>query len=173
VGTKWAFAPKLETCTAISKYRWYNKFEETGYVCKRRSTGRPHVSDADVDRIREAFKASPQKSTYRASQQPLQLPQKTVWRVFRKRLVIKPYKLQMIQALTPNDKIVPHQFCVEMQADMEDEDFVGRLVFTDQASFHVNEKVNRHNLRIWGTENPDSTIEHVRDSPKMNVFCTI
>jgi hypothetical protein len=56
---------------------------------------------------------------------------------------------------------------------MEDEDFVGRLVFTDEATFHVNGKVNRHNLRIWSTENPHSTIEHVRDSPKMNGFCAI
>jgi transposase len=114
-------------------YRWYSQFEETGSVCKRRSTGRPRVSDADVDRTREDFKASPQKSTYRASRQ-LQLPQKTVWRVLRKRLVITPYKLQMVQALTPNDKIVRHQFCVEMQVDMED-DFVGRLIFTDEATF--------------------------------------
>jgi hypothetical protein len=79
----------------------------------------------------------------------------------------------MVQALTPNDKMVRHQFCVEMQADMEDEDFIGRLVFTDEATFHVNGKVNRRNLRIWGTENLHSTIEHVRDSPKINVFCAI
>jgi transposase len=153
-------------------YHWYNQFEETGSVCKRRSTGRPRVSDAVVDRIREAFKASLQKSTYQASRQ-LQLPQKTIWRVLHKRLVIKPYKLQMVQALTPNDKIVRHQFCVEMQVDMEDEDFVGCLVFTDEATFHVNGKVTRHNLRIQGTENPHSTSEHVWDSPKMNVFCAI
>jgi hypothetical protein len=150
-------------------YHLYNQSEETR-VCKRRSTGQPCVSDADVKRIREAFKASPQKSTYRASRQ---LPQKTVWHVLPTWLVIKPYKLQMVQALTPNDKIVCHQSCVEMQADTEDEDFVGRLVFTVEATFHVNGKVSRHNLRIWGTENPHSTIEHVQDSPKMNVFCAI
>jgi hypothetical protein len=79
----------------------------------------------------------------------------------------------MVQAMSPNDKIVRHQFCVEMQTDMEDEDFVGRLVFTDEATLHVNGKVNRHNLRIWGTENHHSTSKHVRDSPKMNVFCAI
>jgi hypothetical protein len=54
----------------------------------------------------------------------------------------------MVQALTPNDKIVRHQFCVEMQADIEDEDFVRRSVFTNEATFHVNGKDNRHNLQI-------------------------
>jgi hypothetical protein len=42
---------------------------------------------------------------------------------------------------------------------MEDEYYVGRLVFTDKATFHVNGKVNRHNLQIWGTGNPNSSIE--------------
>jgi hypothetical protein len=33
--------------------------------------------------------------------------------------------------------------------------------------------VNRHNVRIWGTENPHVIIQHVRDPPKVNVFCAI
>ena len=32
-------------------------------------------------------------------------------------------------------------------------------------------KINRHKVRIWGTENPREIEEHVRDSPKLNVFC--
>ena len=37
----------------------------------------------------------------------------------------------------------------------------------------TNGKVNRHNVRIWGEENPHATIEHERNSPKVNVFCAI
>ena len=32
-------------------------------------------------------------------------------------------------------------------------------------------KVNRHKVRIRGTENPCEIEEHVRDSPKLNFFC--
>jgi hypothetical protein len=46
-------------------------------------------------------------------------------------------------------------------------------VFSDEATFHLSGKVNRHNLRIWGMENPHATIEHELDSPKVNVFCAI
>ncbi|PSN41531.1 hypothetical protein C0J52_17856, partial [Blattella germanica] len=28
-------------------------------------------------------------------------------------------------------------------------------------------------VRIWGLQNPHEHIEHVRDSPKVNVFCAI
>ena len=97
----------------------------------------------------------------------------TVWRVVRKRLVMKPYKLQVIQAITAADKRKRKQFCVDMQEKLEEDEFNERLVFSDEATFHTNTKVNRHNVRIWGEENPHATIEHERDSPKMNVFCAI
>jgi dolichyl-phosphate-mannose--protein O-mannosyl transferase len=34
-------------------------------------------------------------------------------------------------------------------------------------------KMNRQNVRIWGTENPHATMEHVRDPPKVNVFFAV
>lgn len=34
-------------------------------------------------------------------------------------------------------------------------------------------KVNRHNVRIWGTDNSHVIIEHERDTPKVNVLCAI
>ena len=60
-----------------------------------------------------------------------------------------------------------------MQEKLEEDEFNERLVFSDEATCHTNGKVNRHNVRIWGEENPHATIEHERDSPKVNVFCAI
>ena len=48
-----------------------------------------------------------------------------------------------------------------------------RLVFSDEATFHTNGKVNEHNVHIWGKENPHATVEHVRETPKVRVFCAI
>jgi hypothetical protein len=31
--------------------------------------------------------------------------------------------------------------------------------------------VNKHNVRIWGTENPKAVVELVTDSPEVNAFC--
>ena len=36
--------------------------------------------------------------------------------------------------------------------------------------FHLRGKVKRHNVRIWGMENPHATNELVRFFPKVNVF---
>jgi hypothetical protein len=46
------------------------------------------------------------------------------------------------------------------------------LKVSDEATFHTSGKANRHNLRVWGTENC-FTLEHQRDSPKVNVYCAM
>ncbi|PNF20691.1 hypothetical protein B7P43_G00324, partial [Cryptotermes secundus] len=48
-----------------------------------------------------------------------------------------------------------------------------RVIFSDEATFHLSGKINRHNVRIWGLQNPCVTLEHVWDSPKVNVFSAI
>jgi hypothetical protein len=56
---------------------------------------------------------------------------------------------------------------------MEDDKFLPRVIFSDEATFHLCGKVNRHNVSIWGLQNPHTTLEHERDSPKVNAFCAI
>jgi hypothetical protein len=40
----------------------------------------------------------------------------------------------------------------------------------DDSTVHVSGKVNTHNCRIWGSENPRASLEYVRDSPEVNVY---
>ena len=152
--------------------RWFQQFQERGCLCKKKSPGRPSVSEAHVTRIRSTFERSPRKSTYRASRE-LAIPQSTVWRVLRRRLHLKPYRLCLVQALTDDDKRKRIDFCSSMLEMIDDETFISRLVFSDEATFHLSGTVNRHNVRIWGTEHPHETVEHVRNSPKVNVFCAV
>ena len=48
-----------------------------------------------------------------------------------------------------------------------------RVCFSDEATFHVSEKLNKHNVRIWESEYPHASTELQRDSPKENVWCGI
>ena len=52
-----------------------------------------------------------------------------------------------------------------------DDDLLAKIIFNDETTFHLSGKVNRYNVRIWGSENPHATLEVERDSPKPNVFC--
>jgi len=88
----------MQPPTRKSICRWNHQFEQIGCLCKGKSSGRPRVSEENVRGIQESFERSPRKSTRRASRE-LGIPQPTVWRMLRRRLLFKPYCLQLVQAL--------------------------------------------------------------------------
>ena len=74
---------------------------ETGTVFDTRS-GRPRTSEENIERVRQAFQRSPMKSIRTAARQ-LELSHSTVYKVLHKNLRLYAYKVQMLQALQPND----------------------------------------------------------------------
>jgi hypothetical protein len=97
-----------------------------------------------------------------------------VWRVVRKRLVFKPYRIQKVQQFSDEDHMLRLDFCLQLQDLMSSfYHFLEKVQFSEEATFHFSVAVNRHNVRIWGSENPHACVEHQRGSPKVNVFCAI
>jgi hypothetical protein len=81
---------------------------------------------------------------------------------------LQAIQLQMVQALSDG-----HEKWLEFGGEMFDkmqneDDKLNKIVFSDKTTFHLSGKVNRHNVRIWGTKNPHEIVEHMRDSPKLN-----
>jgi len=150
---------------------WYTQFQVTGCVCKRKSSGRPSVTEEQMEQVRQAFLRSPRKSTVRGNRE-LGIPQPTVWSILPKRVKLKPYRLMLLQKLQIDDHHRRTTFCIELQALMEEDGFFERLVVSDECTFYLCGKVNRHDVRVWGTENPKS-VELARDSPKVNVFSSV
>lgn len=151
--------------------RWYHQFEDTGCLCKGKSTGRPSVSEGTVERVRESFTRSPKKSVRKDSRE-LQMPVLTVWKVVRKRLKLRPYRLQLLQALKPTHHGLRTNFANEMLFH-DNEYFLDYVVFSDESTFHLSGHVNTNNVRIWGSENLHEMVQVQRDSPKINVFCAV
>jgi transposase len=71
---------------------WYKQFNETGCPCKQKSSGRPLTVQDDVERVQASFLHSPKKSMGTAAKE-LSMSKIAVWRVLRKRLVFKPYRI--------------------------------------------------------------------------------
>ncbi|GFO34250.1 hypothetical protein PoB_006075500 [Plakobranchus ocellatus] len=152
-----------------------NDFIERGCICGQRKKhfGRPAVSENLVERVRDRYLLSPKKST-RSCSQDLQLPQRTVYKILHKCLRFTRYKLQLVQNLYPRDKEARFKFYHIVQEPMEyDPDLLSKTIFSDEAFFPLSGKVNRHNVRIWGTQNPHATLEFERNSAKVNVFCAV
>nr|XP_005998403.1 PREDICTED: uncharacterized protein LOC102358965 [Latimeria chalumnae]XP_005998404.1 PREDICTED: uncharacterized protein LOC102358965 [Latimeria chalumnae] len=65
-------------------------------------------------------------------------------------------------------------FCQQFKSKIHNSPgFLDELTFSDETTFHISGKVNRHNCRIWGTEKPQEVWQHERDSPKINVWCAL
>ena len=75
---------------------------ETGSILDRKRSGRPSIDEETVNAVRVAFHRSPRKSIRVASNE-LAIPRSTVYKVLHKRLRLHAYKLQIIQALKPDD----------------------------------------------------------------------
>ena len=110
----------------------------------------------------------------RTAARQLELPCSTVHKVLHKNLRLYAYKVQMLQALQPNEMPKRKEFAVNMlQQISENEAFLKQVCFSDEATFHVSGKLNKHNVRIWRSEDPHASRELQRDSPKVNVWCGI
>jgi hypothetical protein len=79
--------------------------------------------------------------------------------------------MRLVQALTSADKVKRREFCEKTKLKMEEDGFVERLIFSDEATSHISGKVN--SVHIWGTEQPHAQVEHQRYSPKVDVFCAV
>ena len=142
-------------------------------MLQRKGAGRPQILEEEIESVRVAYTRSSRKSIRRASTQ-LQIPRSTIHKVLHRNLPLYAYKVQLLQALKPEDKPLRKEFAVTMLDRLDsDPAFLKRVHLSDESTFHVSGLINRHNSRIWGSQNPHETYELERDSPKLNVWCRI
>jgi hypothetical protein len=140
---------------------WYKQFTETGCLCKQKSSDRALTTEDDVERVWANFLHSLKKSKGTTAKE-LSMSKTTVWRVLHKRSVFKQYRIQMIQQLSDEDHRRRLGFCLQLQDLMSSDDhFLGKVQFSDEATFHISGAVNRRNVRIWGSESEEYRCIHV------------
>ena len=106
-----AFSAKYAKDPPVDKtiHAWYKQFTENGCLCKQKSSGRPLTAANDGERVQASF--SPKKSTATTAKE-LSMSKTTVWRVLHKRMVFKPYRIQMVQQLSDEDHRRWLDFCL-------------------------------------------------------------
>ena len=83
-------------------------------------------------------------------------------KILHKRLHFHAYRVQILQALKPEDKPRPAEFAtLTLERIDADIDYFNKVCFSDEATFHTSGNVNRHNVRIWGSENPHVVLQHM------------
>ncbi len=153
--------------------QWREDYQERGSHNHRGGNGRPRISTAVRNQIRDLFIDDPTISLRVAAAQT-RVCSSTVRNVVRKELKLYPYKLQMSTALTEHHKTSRFNFAQNCRTELRnDAGYLERIIFSDECKFSLSGKVNKQNCRIWGTERPNQVYETLHNSPSVMVWCAV
>lgn len=82
------------------------------------------------------------------------------------------YKPIYTNKLLPIDKVKRKAFC-EWLFDKDEFNFHRYIYYSDEAVFHINGHVNKHDVFIWATQNPNTIIEESNTRQRLTVWALI
>ena len=87
---------------------------------------------------------------------------------------LHPWKFTSVQELKTDDQPKRLEFChVITERQRRDPNFVQNICFSDEATFHINGSVNRHNAFVYSHENPRSVSVQPMRSPSLMCWAMI
>lgn len=150
------------------------KFRSTGSVFNRPKSGRPISATTEENQVLVLGSVALQKQqSLREISNETALSMTSVWKILHMHK-FHPYKVHLVQKLGGEDFNRRLDFCEVMEEMIRDPIFKSHICFSDEATFHLNGYVNRHNLRYWCDSNPfEFREEHVQTPLKVNVWAGI
>lgn len=145
------------------------------FKVNRTDAGRPRTtrSAAAELRILTAIENDPSTSV-RIIAAEENVPKTCVHEILREQQLY-PYHYQKVQALAPADPETRLNFCHRI-GDIyhENQTFLSRVLFTDEAGFGHDGLINLHNDHFWADENPKKHVEHsFQNKFSLNVWAGI
>lgn len=166
------FRNNVEGISKSTVSRTIHRFEEMGTNKNRLKSGRPksQTSEEKQFEVAASFVENPRLSIRKAAQQ-LEMSTFSIHKNL-KLLKFHPYKIHLHQELNEDDYDRRLEFCEIMMGWIdENPNFLYNIVFSDEATFEITGKVNRHNFRYWSDENPHWLLEASTQYPlKLNVW---
>ena len=99
--------------------------------------------------------------------QELGIAQTTLWRIMRKYLGLHTFKIKLTQKLKPLDHLKRRNFSNWALSELEEnEEFLRKIIFSDEAHFWLNGFVNNQNMRYWSATNPNVFLDLKSDLVK-------
>jgi len=157
--------PRRETV-----YRLIKKFEKHGSVVDAPRSGRPRTATTNENTmyVAQSYVKNPAQSTVRVSGD-LGISRRSTARMM-KTLGLKVYRPHLLQALNEDNPDRRLEFCVWYVIRTEaDPDFFRTVLWSDEAIFKLNGRINRHNCVYWAFENPNLVLQQELNVPGIMV----
>ena len=136
----------------------------------RSGRSRTATSPASSAMVLERFTTSARKSATQCARET-GVSSASVRRILKavKWIVYIP---RLLNAINDDDPDRRMQFCEWFQPMVnEDEEFVTKIVSSDEAQFKLNGTVNRHHCVYWAPENLHFHVDKAVSPPGVNVWC--
>ena len=159
----------------LSVDRIIRKFDETSSIVDLPRCGRPRTSrsEKNIAQVAELFEDNPTLSLRKAVS-ATDIARSSLYRIVRSDLKLKPFRLSSMHAIHGDDAQKRLEFCRWFLSEVdEDEGFLDRVMWTDEACFKINGRHNRKNVVHWSTNNPHNFVEHEMNVPGITVWCGI
>uniref|UniRef100_A0A158P5N4 DUF4817 domain-containing protein n=1 Tax=Tetranychus urticae TaxID=32264 RepID=A0A158P5N4_TETUR len=166
---------KIAPGTFRHLYKVYREYGAVQYQRKRERVVRTEEAIENVRNI--ASKAAQDGLSLSASRiaSLASMSHTTAWRILRQDLKLKPYHIKLMHKLNEDDFDRRVEWCDSVLVRLEDQDdLLGRIIWTDEAIFSLSQTVNRHNCVYWDSSNPNRTFEADNlGSEKIMVWCGV
>lgn len=159
-------APSRSTVTDLVA-----KFHSTGSVADMERPGRPSLQEMRSTAVQQVVDEHNGQVSSVAISRETNIPQSSVLAILHQQLHLYPYRIHLLQSITDADKQHRLEFANDfLLRHNNDSHFIGRILWTDEAHFHLNGEINTWNCRIWAKENPNESLEEALNSPKVTVW---
>lgn len=147
------------------------KFEKHGTVTPQHLRAKTKRTNASMEQVENVLTEDPSFSLRKAA--PIVgVSQTTLWKILRWDMKAKFYRVTQVQKLTDDHMKQRRLFC-KWLLDQE-ENFVQRVIWTDEKLFVLHQKPHRKNDGKWSRENPHEIIEsNDRNDKKVMIFVAI
>jgi len=153
----------------------FQRFQETGSVKDREKVGRLSSVTNEDDSLNVMLNVTETPTTsIRQLALNHNMSRGSITKIM-KRENYRQFKIHLLQELSGDDFNRRIVFCETMMNKFEqDDDFVNRVLFSDESTFCLSGQVNRHNCRYWSDTNPYWMEQlHTQYPQKLNVWCGI
>lgn len=163
-------APSKHTINDIIK-----NMDQNGSVGRRDYTKRANTvrTPENIKRIKRKLDESPHRSSRRLEKET-GIDRCTVRRILNDDIGAFPYKIQMQQQQSPDNRKKRVQFATYLSLKIEQEMLkITDIHWSDEANFHLSGHVNKQNMRFWALEKPEPIPNQPLSREKLNVWCAI
>src|SRR6185437_3932504 len=168
----------VDICTPFAVRKLVAKFERTGSVHDAPRSGRPKTAEDVAMEVSLAMADDAEhnphgESSVRTVAKSTGVATMTVWKLLRKVLKFRPYRIQCMHELKPGDPERRLAFAEDYLTRVEfNPEWIDTIFWSDEVRFTLSGQVNIWNCRIWANENPHEFVQEPLHAEKVTtVWC--